>query len=148
MKVAETIIMQRRNPNGSQKECHRSHRIATTMRQPDPMLSMLEWLCTERMEAEVDQQLGAEKSERSGSRNGYHTVPVAWTPGWGRCISWFTKSVRAAISHFSSPSVSAVKPHSFRWFRRPLCRVSPLVKWRSWRRTLASKIYPEAKSAR
>ena len=39
--------------------------------QPDPMLSMLEWLCTERMEAEVDQQLGAEKRERSGSRNGY-----------------------------------------------------------------------------
>ena len=37
------------------------------------MLSMLEWLCTERMEAEVDQQLGAEKSERSGSRNGYRS---------------------------------------------------------------------------
>lgn len=30
--------------------------------QPDPMLSMLEWLCTQLMEAEVDQQLGAEKS--------------------------------------------------------------------------------------
>ena len=41
--------------------------------QPDPMLSMLKWLCTERMEAEVDQQLGAEKSERSGSRNGYRS---------------------------------------------------------------------------
>lgn len=27
--------------------------------QPDPMLSMLEWLYTELMEAEVDQQLGA-----------------------------------------------------------------------------------------
>ena len=41
------------------------------MAQPDPMLSMLEWLCGELMEAEVSQQLGAEKSERSGSRNGY-----------------------------------------------------------------------------
>lgn len=41
------------------------------MAQPDPMLSMLEWLCSELMEAEVSQQLGAEKSERSGSRNGY-----------------------------------------------------------------------------
>lgn len=41
--------------------------------QPDPMLSMLEWLCTELMEAEVDQQLGAEKSERSDSRNGYRS---------------------------------------------------------------------------
>ena len=41
------------------------------MAQPDPMLSMLEWLCSQLMEAEVSQQLGAEKSERSGSRNGY-----------------------------------------------------------------------------
>ena len=30
--------------------------------QPDPMLSMLEWLCSQLMEAEVSQQLGAEKS--------------------------------------------------------------------------------------
>ena len=41
--------------------------------QPDPMLSMLEWLCTQLMEAEVDQQLCAEKSERSESRNGYRS---------------------------------------------------------------------------
>ena len=39
--------------------------------QPDPMLSMLEWLCTELMEAEVDQQLGAEKSQRTDGRSGY-----------------------------------------------------------------------------
>ena len=39
--------------------------------QPDPMLSMLEWLCSKLMEAEVSQQLGAEKGERSGSRSGY-----------------------------------------------------------------------------
>jgi len=41
--------------------------------QPDPMLSMLDWLCTQLMEAEVDQQLGAEKSERVDSRNGYRS---------------------------------------------------------------------------
>lgn len=41
------------------------------MAQLDPMLSMLEWLCSELMEAEVSQQLGAEKSGRSGNRNGY-----------------------------------------------------------------------------
>ena len=41
------------------------------MAQPDPMLSMLEWLCSQLMEAEVSQQLGAEKSERSESRSGY-----------------------------------------------------------------------------
>ena len=43
----------------------------------DPMLSMLEWLCSQLMEAEVTQQLGAAKheqnSERSSSRSGYRT---------------------------------------------------------------------------
>lgn len=41
--------------------------------QPDPMLSMLEWLCTQLMEAEVNQQLGAENNERVYSRNGYRS---------------------------------------------------------------------------
>ena len=41
--------------------------------QPDPMLSMLEWLCIELMEAEVDQQLGAEKSQRTDGRSGYRS---------------------------------------------------------------------------
>ena len=40
------------------------------MTQPDPMLSMLEWLCTRLMETEVDQQLGAEKSQRPDGRSG------------------------------------------------------------------------------
>ena len=43
------------------------------MTQPDPMLSMLEWLCTQLMEAEVDQQLGAEKSQRTDGRSGYRS---------------------------------------------------------------------------
>ncbi len=41
--------------------------------QPDPMLSMLEWLCTHLMEAEVDQLLGAEKSQRTDGRSGYRS---------------------------------------------------------------------------
>lgn len=48
--------------------------------QPDPMLSMLEWLCTELMEAEVDQQLGAEKS--------HLTL-------WSGCIPGKTAAIRA-----------------------------------------------------
>ncbi len=36
--------------------------------QPDPML---EWLCTQLMETEVDQQLGAEKGQRTDGRSGY-----------------------------------------------------------------------------
>jgi len=38
--------------------------------QPDPML---EWICTQLMEAEVDQQLGAEKSQRTDGRSGYRS---------------------------------------------------------------------------
>lgn len=53
--------------------------ILQCIAQPDPMLSMLEWLCSELMEVEVSRQLGAEKSERSGSRNGYR---CGYRPRW------------------------------------------------------------------
>lgn len=41
------------------------------MAEPDPMLSMLEWLCTQLMEAEVSGLVGAEKNAHSPSRSGY-----------------------------------------------------------------------------
>ena len=41
------------------------------MNQPDPMLSMLEWLCSQMMEAEVTAQLNAGKRERTDDRAGY-----------------------------------------------------------------------------
>ena len=40
---------------------------------PDPMLHLLEWLCSQLMEAEADKKLGACKSERSDSRSGYRS---------------------------------------------------------------------------
>jgi putative transposase len=43
------------------------------MNQPDPMLSMLKWLCEQMMEAEVSLKINADKSERSDSRSGYHS---------------------------------------------------------------------------
>ena len=52
------------------------------MTQPDPMLSMLEWLCTRLMETEVDQQLGAEKSQRSDGRTMYLMVPKVRQGGY------------------------------------------------------------------
>lgn len=41
------------------------------MAQPDPMLSMLEWLCKQLMEAEVTETIGAEKNERNANRTNY-----------------------------------------------------------------------------
>ena len=42
--------------------------------QLDPMLSMLEWLCTELMEVEVDQQIGAEKKSAHCQHGGTYRV--------------------------------------------------------------------------
>jgi putative transposase len=39
--------------------------------EPDPMLSMLEWLCHKLMEVEVANKLGASKNEHSNDRKGY-----------------------------------------------------------------------------
>ena len=47
------------------------------MAQPDPMLSMPEWLRSQLMEGEVSQQMGAEKGEHANSRNGY---PCGYRP--------------------------------------------------------------------
>jgi len=39
----------------------------------DPMQSMLKWLCERLMEAEVENKLCAEKSERNNERQGYRS---------------------------------------------------------------------------
>ena len=41
------------------------------MGEADPMLSMLEWLCAQMMEAEVSNQIGAEKHQQSTERTSY-----------------------------------------------------------------------------
>lgn len=41
------------------------------MSEPDPMLSMLEWLCHRMMDVEVANKLGASKNEHSDKRKGY-----------------------------------------------------------------------------
>lgn len=43
------------------------------MTEPDPMLSMLEWLCDKLMEAEVNSKINAAKSERTDDRRGYRS---------------------------------------------------------------------------
>ena len=88
--------------------------------QPDPMLSMLEWLCTRLMETEVDQQLGAEKSQRSDGRSGYRS---GYRPSRldTRMGTMYLRYGRAVISRSLSQSASAVKQRSFRSFRSPFC---------------------------
>ena len=58
--------MARKNNNTNLTEL-----LLECMTQPDPMLKMLEWLCSQLMEVEVTNELGAEKNERNGSRTGY-----------------------------------------------------------------------------
>lgn len=41
--------------------------------EPDPMLSMLDWLCSRLMEAEISNKAGADKNEHSETRTGYRS---------------------------------------------------------------------------
>ena len=41
--------------------------------EPDPMLSMLDWLCSKLMEAEISGKAGADKNEHSEARTGYRS---------------------------------------------------------------------------
>ena len=75
-------------------------------------------------------------------------VLAVWIPEWARCTSWCPRFVRAATFRSSSQSASAVKPCSYRWFRKSLCKACLPGKWRSLRIVSALKIYPEARSAR
>ena len=81
--------------------------------QPDPMLSMLEWLCAQLMEAEVSQQLGAEKSERAESRSGYRCGyrPRRLDTRMGTMYPWCRRYVRAVTYRSLLRSANAVKRH-------------------------------------
>ena len=114
--------------------------------QPDPVLSMLEWLCTQLMEAEVDQQLGAEKGQRTDGRSGYRS-------GYRPC----RLDTRMGTMYLMVPKVRqggyipffvTERKRTFRSFKRHLYRAFPLEKWRSWHRVSALKICPEIRSAR
>ena len=56
------------NSNGSFEEMRLQF-----MAEQDPMLSMLQWLCDQWMEAEVSAKINARKSERTDSRSGYRS---------------------------------------------------------------------------
>lgn len=43
------------------------------MTEPDPMLSMLEWLCDRLMEAEISSKIGADKSQHTSDRQSYRS---------------------------------------------------------------------------
>ena len=81
------------------------------MAQPDPMLSMLEWLCGELMEAEVSQQLGAEKVNVPAAATGIAVATVlgGWIQGWAPCISWYPRFAKETTYRFLSPSASEVR---------------------------------------
>ena len=53
----------------------------------DSMLSMLEWLCSQMMEAKVSSRLGAEKHEQSPERTSHRCASGKglWIPDWTRC---------------------------------------------------------------
>ena len=78
------------------------------MAEPDPMLSMLEWLCKQLMEAEVSGIVGAEKTRtiRPAVITAAVTAPGGWIPAWERCTSWCQSCAAADISRFLLQSES------------------------------------------
>lgn len=81
------------------------------MAQRDSMLSMLKWLCSQLMKAEVSQQLGAEKGERAGSHNGYRCGyrPPRLDTRMGTMYLRYPRFAKKAIYRSLSSSVSEVK---------------------------------------
>ena len=60
------------NPMAQSKDTTKlSGMLFQFMGMEDPMLSMLEWLCAQMMEAEVSNQIGAEKHEQSRERTSH-----------------------------------------------------------------------------
>lgn len=118
--------------------------------QPDPMLSMLEWLCTALMEAEVDQQLGAEKSQRTDGRSGYRSGyrPRRLDTRMGTMYLMVPKVRQGGYIPFFVTERKRSEAMLVQVVQKPLCKACLPGKWRSWRIASALKIYPEARSAR
>lgn len=59
----------------AQKKCttNLTEMLLQCMNQADPMLSMLEWLCDQLMEAEISLKVGAEKSKHTADRQSYRS---------------------------------------------------------------------------
>lgn len=84
------------------------------MSTPGPMLSMLEWLCAQLMEAEVSSLAGADKNICTlllARITGVAIAHAGWIPGWARCISWCPSCVDKATSHSLYRNANAVRQH-------------------------------------
>ena len=151
MIVVEKIIMQRRDPNGSQKEYHKSDRIATAM--CDAAGSDAEYAGMAvytphggrgRSAAGRREKPSHGRKERlpqrlSSTPLGYpngHNVPHGVQGSSGRLHSVLRHRTQAQWSDARTGGSESLRA---RWSTR---------KWRSWRIASALKIYPEARSAR
>ncbi|XOQ46532.1 MAG: hypothetical protein ACFWUD_05800 [Thermocaproicibacter melissae] len=99
------------------------------MAEPDPMLSMLEWLCAQLMEAEVSGLVGAEKNAHNPSRSDYRCgyrprrldtrVGTMYRSNMGsgfpKQSSFWKTGWRTHWLSMHSPSLMPVKSH------RPIC---------------------------
>ena len=118
--------------------------------QPDPMLSMLEWLCSQLMEAEVSQQLGAEKSERAESRSGYRCGyrPRRLDTRMGTMYLMVPKVRHGGYIPFFVTERKRSEAALIQVVQRHLYRAYLLVRWKNWPRAWELKACPAARSVR
>ena len=114
------------------------------------MLSMLEWLCSQLMEAEVSQQLGAEKSERAESRSGYRCGyrPRRLDTRMGTMYLMVPKVRHGGYIPFFVTERKRSEAALIQVVQEAFVQAYLRVRWKSWQRALELKACPAARSVR
>ena len=81
------------------------------MVQPDPMLSMLEWLCSRSWRPKPASNWERKKMNVSAAEVdiAVATVLGGWIHGWAPCISWYPRFAKEDTYRFLSLSANEVK---------------------------------------
>jgi transposase-like protein len=72
--MVRTIIQKEKKPMAQKKTTtNLMELLLHCMSEPDPMLSMLEWLCDQLMEAEISVKIGSDKSQHTADSQSYRS---------------------------------------------------------------------------
>ena len=118
--------------------------------QPDPMLSMLEWLCSQLMEAEVSQQRVAGKSERVDSRSGYRCGyrPRRLDTRMGTMYLMVPKVRQGGYIPFFVTERKRSEAALIQVVQEAFVQAYPLARWRGWPKAWELKACPAVRSVR
>lgn len=111
MKINETIIIQRKIPNGSKASYLNSYRIAEQcVTQPDLMLRCWDGYVVSSWRLKLASNRGWKKGNVPAAEVDIAVATVfgGWIHGWVPCISWYPRFVKEDIHHFLPLSANKV----------------------------------------